>query len=225
MSFDNVPRCQHVKINGTQCGCPALRRRRMCFFHVRCQDQRKRIVSDQFKQARFIMPILEDANAIQLALMEIMQLLAMGQMDHKTAGLMLYALQTASVNLRNTHFEPQDVTKVVIDRGDVHRTCINGQQWFEEEFDEEEELEEENGDGEAVDEDEEDQDDTAKPAAASQSANEPGAAQAQPKPPRKVPVHLTMEEAREKVRGVIENWVLDSVEGKARRALTEGSDV
>jgi hypothetical protein len=66
MSFDNVPRCQHVKINGTQCGCPALRRRRLCFFHVRCQDQRKRIASDQFKQARFIMPILEDANAIQM---------------------------------------------------------------------------------------------------------------------------------------------------------------
>jgi hypothetical protein len=161
MSFDNVPRCQHVKINGTQCGCPALRRRRLCFFHVRCQDQRKRIASDQFKQARFIMPILEDANAIQMALMQIMQLLAMGQMDHKTAGLMLYALQTASVNLRNTRFEPQDVTKVVIDRDDVHRTCINGQQWFEEDFKEEEELVEEDGDDES-------EDVTAEPAAALQ---------------------------------------------------------
>src|SRR5579863_7735951 len=134
MSFDNVPRCQHIKINGTQCGCPALRRRRLCFFHVRCQDQRKRIMSDQFKQARFVMPILEDANAVQMALMQIMQLLSLGQMDHKTAGLMLYALQTASVNLRNTRFEPRDVTDVVIDRDDVHRTSINGPQWFEEDF-------------------------------------------------------------------------------------------
>jgi hypothetical protein len=220
MSFDNVPRCQHVKINGTQCGCPALRRRRLCFFHVRCQDQRKRIASDQFKQARFIMPILEDANAIQMALMEIMQLLSMGQMDHKTAGLMLYALQTASVNLRNTRFEPTDVTDVVIDRDDVHRTCINGQQWFEEDYEEEEEATEEaDGDDEVEDEDE-----TLIPAAAAQDANEPGATPAQPKPPKKVPTHLTLDEARAKVRGVIENWVMDSVEGKARQALTESSD-
>jgi hypothetical protein len=221
MSFDNVPRCQHIKINGTQCGCPALRRRRLCFFHVRCQDQRKRIASDQFKQARFIMPILEDANAIQLALMEIMQLLSMGQMDHKTAGLMLYALQTASVNLRNTHFEPHDVTKIVIDRGDVHRTCIDGQQWFEEEFDEEDEesAEEADGDDEAVDEV-----GAAKPAAAMPDANESTQATARPKPPKKVPAHLTMEEARAKVRGVIENWVLDTVEGKARQALTDEND-
>ena len=94
MSFDNVPRCQHVKMNGTQCGCPALRRRRLCFFHVRCQDQRKRIAADQFKQAKFVVPVLEDANAVQMALMQIMQLLGSGQMEHKTAGLMLYALQT-----------------------------------------------------------------------------------------------------------------------------------
>jgi hypothetical protein len=218
MSFDNVPRCQHVKMNGTQCGSPALRRRRLCFFHVRCQDQRKRIASDQFKQAKFVMPILEDANAVQMALMQIMQLLAAGQMDHKTAGLMLYALQTASVNLRNTRFEPGDPTDVVIDRDDVHRTCIDGQQWFEEDFDEEEEEEVEEED------EAEDEDDTAKPAAALQDANEPAAAQAPPKPPAKAPAHLTMEEARAKVRGVIENWVLDTVEGKARQALTEGSE-
>jgi hypothetical protein len=152
--------------------------------------------------------------------MEIMQLLSMGQMDHKTAGLMLYALQTASVNLRNTRFEPTDVTDVVIDRDDVHRTCINGQQWFEEDYEEEEEATEEaDGDDEVEDEDE-----TLIPAAAAQDANEPGATPAQPKPPKKVPTHLTLDEARAKVRGVIENWVMDSVEGKARQALTESSD-
>jgi hypothetical protein len=31
---------------------------------------------------------------VQMALMQIMQLLGSGQMEHKTAGLMLYALQT-----------------------------------------------------------------------------------------------------------------------------------
>ena len=38
----NYPdRCQHIKVNGTQCGSPALRRNRFCFFHKRFQDQRR----------------------------------------------------------------------------------------------------------------------------------------------------------------------------------------
>src|SRR5580698_9805416 len=144
MGLENVNRCQHVKMNGTQCGSPALRRRRLCFFHVRCQEQRTRIVENQFKQARFVVPVLEDANAVQMALMQVMELLGNGQMEHKTAALMLYALQTASCNLRNTEFEAEDATEVVIDRGDVHRTSMGGPQWFEEDFDDEaDEVEEE----------------------------------------------------------------------------------
>jgi hypothetical protein len=32
---ESVARCQHIKINGTQCGSPALRREIYCFFHMR----------------------------------------------------------------------------------------------------------------------------------------------------------------------------------------------
>ena len=74
---------------------------------------------------------------MQMALMQVMQLLGTGQMEHKTAALMLYALQTASCNLRNPEFEARDATDVVIDRGDVLRTCMGGPQWFEEDFDDE----------------------------------------------------------------------------------------
>jgi hypothetical protein len=56
-----------------------------------------------------------------------------------------YALQTASINLRNTEFEVDDVTDVVIDRDTVPATCINGQQWFEEDFADENEQEAEEG--------------------------------------------------------------------------------
>jgi hypothetical protein len=209
MSFDNVPRCQHVKMNGTQCGCPALRRRRLCFFHVRCQDQRKRIAADQFKQAKFVVPVLEDANAVQMALMQIMQLLGSGQMEHKTAGLMLYALQTASINLRNTRFEAE-VTDVVIDRDDVHRTSIGGPQWFEEDFEEEEEEDQADID--------EAQDDAKKLVPSEQAASEPNAAPAAAKA-GKLRENMTLDEAREKVRGVIHDWILDSVEGKARQEI------
>ena len=123
-------------MNGTQCGSPALRRRRHCFFHERIRRERAKIAADTAAQGRFDLPLLEDANSVQVTLMKVIQLLGAGRLDHKTAGLILYALQTASVNLKNLNFEADDATDVVIDRDDVHRTCINGPQWFEEDFEE-----------------------------------------------------------------------------------------
>jgi hypothetical protein len=134
MGLDDVPRCQHVKMNGTQCGSPALRRRRHCFFHERIRREQAKIAADASAQRSFDLPLLEDANSVQMALMKVIQMLGSGRMDHKTAGLMLYALQTASINLRNATFEADEATDVVIDRDDVDRTCIGGPQWFEEDF-------------------------------------------------------------------------------------------
>ena len=91
------------------------------------------------------LPVLEDANSVQMALMQVMQGLVTHTIDHKTAGLLLYGLQSAAVNVRNTKFEAYKATDVVIDRDTVHLTAINGPQWFEEDFDEEEESEEEDG--------------------------------------------------------------------------------
>jgi hypothetical protein len=134
MGLEDVPRCQHVKVNGVQCGSPALRRRRRCYFHEGVRLERKEFIADQFAQRSFNLPVLEDANAVQLTLMKVMQLLVNGRMDYKMAGLMLYALQTASCNLRNVKFEAEKPTDVVIDPKDVDRTCLNGPQWFEQDF-------------------------------------------------------------------------------------------
>jgi hypothetical protein len=71
MSMDNVPRCQHIKVNGIQCGCPALRRNRLCFFHKRFHEQRINISAKrQRRYAILDMPVLEDANSIQVSLMQ-----------------------------------------------------------------------------------------------------------------------------------------------------------
>ena len=200
MGMDDVPRCQHVKVNGTQCGSPALRRRRHCFFHNRMLDGKKRFAESGVKpRPLFSMCLLEDANSVQVALMQVLQLLGSGQMDHRTAGLMLYGLQTASINLRNTEFEAEEATDVVIDRDDVHRTSINGPQWFEEDFDEEEEEE-----AEAEEEREEEADGEDEVAAAPMEA-EAGPEVAAGK---KIP---TLEEARMQVQGLIHNWVLETV--------------
>ena len=202
MGLENVNRCQHVKVNGTQCGSPALRCRRLCFFHVRCQEQRARIVENQFKQARFVVPVLEDANAVQMALMQVMELLGNGQMEHKTAALMLYALQTASCNLRNTEFEAEDVEDVVIDRGDVGRTCIGGPQWVEEDFDDEE------GEDDDGEDDEEDDGVEAEGAAVAEGAGVKASVQ---KPEERVSV----DEARRRVQKVVVDWVVETVKAEA----------
>ena len=53
----------------------------------------------------FQLPLLEDANSIQIAIGDTLNALLAGQIDHKTAGLLLYGLQTAATNVRHTDFE------------------------------------------------------------------------------------------------------------------------
>lgn len=135
MGLENVPRCRHVKVNGIQCGSPALRRRRYCFFHNRMLDRDRRFAQDTRQRSMFFsMRLLEDANSVQVALMQVMTLLGAGQMEPKIAGLLLYGLQTASSNLKRTNFEPEKSTDIVINRDTVDQTCINGPQWFTRDF-------------------------------------------------------------------------------------------
>jgi pyruvate/2-oxoglutarate dehydrogenase complex dihydrolipoamide acyltransferase (E2) component len=145
MSIFAVPRCQHLKVNGTQCGSPALKRNRFCFFHKRFQEEQIKLNTDRARHGRasLYLPVLEDANSIQVSLMQIMRLLASRQIDSKIAGLLLYALQTASVNLHHTNFEPAHREAVVIDPRTIDQTCIGCDQWSEEDFPDEEETEEE----------------------------------------------------------------------------------
>ena len=217
MGLDDVPRCQHVKMNGTQCGSPALRCRRHCFFHERIRREQAKIAADLSAQRLFDLPLLEDANSVQMALMKVIQMLGAGRLDHKTAGLMLYALQTASVNLRNTTFEVNDATDVVIDRDDVHRTSLGGPQWFEEDFEAEGEADEEaeEADEEAEDDEEAEEDVEQKNVVVAGQADTAAA-----KKPAAAVNHPTADEARKQevrksVQGVVRNWLLEAAREKA----------
>jgi hypothetical protein len=146
-------RCQHLKVNGTQCGSPALRRNRFCYFHKRHHEERVALYLDHLKNDRLKderrrrritidLPVLEDPNSIQVSLMQIMRLLIGGQLDGKVAGLLLYALQTASANLPRTKFEPY-IHDVVLDPRSVDETPLQMHIWEDDDFDDEEEYEEE----------------------------------------------------------------------------------
>ncbi len=95
----HIPRCQHVRVNGIQCGSPAIRGKRHCYFHSRHQLK-------PAHESAFDFPTLEDANAIQVALMQVIRAIADNKIECKRAGLLLYALQTAAYNLKHTKLEP-----------------------------------------------------------------------------------------------------------------------
>lgn len=147
-------RCQHIKVNGTQCGCPALRRHKLCYFHTRHHNERVQLNLDRAnakpvrgrrRPAMLDLPVLEDANAIQVSLSQIIRLIVTGEIDGKAAGLVLYALQTASTNLRNTSFEPVLQT-IILDPKTVGETPLRALAWtdsdFESDSDEDEEANE-----------------------------------------------------------------------------------
>jgi hypothetical protein len=137
----NFPnRCQHIKVNGTQCGCPALRHNKLCYFHKRNHEERIELDFDRRKNARarrrkvvMELPVLEDANSIQVSLMQIMRLIISGQIDGKTAGLLLYALQTASANLPRVRFDPF-MHDVVLDPKTVNETPLSAHVWEDSDF-------------------------------------------------------------------------------------------
>ncbi len=129
----HIPTCHHLKANGVWCGSPALRGHRFCYFHHQWREDHAAAEPEARNSGApslsapgnsggpplsalplgrqggvvppFELPLLEDANAIQVALQRVMQAILNDAIDNRKAGLLLYALQTASSNLKNTHFD------------------------------------------------------------------------------------------------------------------------
>ncbi len=104
---DGAPRCEKVREDGTVCGCPQMKGYRYCYAHERMLEMRS---------SRLELPALEDANAIQMAIMRVQKALIDDEISEKKAGLLLYSLQMASSNLKNTTFtdsKKQVVTEMV----------------------------------------------------------------------------------------------------------------
>ncbi|HSA94229.1 MAG TPA: hypothetical protein VLE48_14545 [Terriglobales bacterium] len=92
-------RCQHVRLNGLRCGSPAVRGRRLCYYHQQARRS---------KRPNYDLPIPEDATSIQLGLLQVIRALQDKAHDTKTCALLIYALQTASANLKQLAREQQE---------------------------------------------------------------------------------------------------------------------
>jgi hypothetical protein len=93
--------CEFVKTNGARCGSPAMRNYFYCYFHRNCLELTPVVGKTGFK-----LPVLEDAEAIQVAITKVIQALAFGTIDPVRAKFMLYGLQVASQNLKRANFKP-----------------------------------------------------------------------------------------------------------------------
>jgi hypothetical protein len=109
--------CEHIKTNGEFCGSPAMRGRNYCYFHLTYIGRRLRAERVHAKamanavNASVVpleLPPLEDANSVQMALMQVIDAILHNRLDTKRAGLVLYALQTASSNLARTDLRQQN---------------------------------------------------------------------------------------------------------------------
>ena len=127
----SIARCQHIKVNGTQCGSPSLKSERLCFFHNRWHEARiefTRAGQPVEEITALDLPVLEDANSVQVAIMQVLRLIIAKQVDPKIAGLLLYGLQTASLNLKRANFEPFE-RKVVIEPNQVGNSPLGEYVW------------------------------------------------------------------------------------------------
>jgi hypothetical protein len=126
MSSITARRCQHIKVNGTRCGSPALRQNKSCFYHhqnhpatVLCYDDTKHAIG------KINLPVFEDAYSIQTVIREVVQLVLQKRVEPKTASLLLYALQIASSNLKRMELEKPQPAEVVTDLESVSSEPTN----------------------------------------------------------------------------------------------------
>jgi hypothetical protein len=86
--------CRHILPRGTKCKSPALRGKVYCYFH----DCLQRFEQDGQRDASepVLLPPLEDAHGIQMAITQVLAALGSGRLDNRKVGLYLYGLQLAS---------------------------------------------------------------------------------------------------------------------------------
>jgi hypothetical protein len=100
-----------------------------CYFHYRWRMTTVDLShSAHHVTTEFVLPVLEDADSIQITLGQIMRMIVCRQVDTKSAGLLLYALQIASSNLRRTQFEPYH-RNVTVDLFRVPERIIGDEAW------------------------------------------------------------------------------------------------
>lgn len=154
--------CAHVKASGDTCGSYALRGSNVCYWHHKARESREeRGVANRRARAKttgIVLPLLEDANSIQVAIQMVAQAVADRRITRSEAGMLLYSVQLAIMNLKNMEL-PEAVysrrTLIVPTEGDAHEDLLDTVEIPQNEDPEFEEDEDPDDDGDDVEDSEE----------------------------------------------------------------------
>jgi hypothetical protein len=126
-----IRRCRHVRTNGTQCGSPALKGKELCFYHEQNQPREMELYLDgeRYPDGSMMMPVFEDAHSIQTVIRQVVHLMLARRIERKDAGLLLYALQIASGNLKMMQAEKAKPTQVVVEPDKATETPLGMTPW------------------------------------------------------------------------------------------------
>ena len=98
----SCPTCGHRKADGILCGSPALRGKKLCYFHLR-EHKRSQHVADARRRADVLGPKLPPMKSfadILSALHEVMNAIASYRVSPQRAGIILFSLQQAALPRR-----------------------------------------------------------------------------------------------------------------------------
>jgi hypothetical protein len=91
--------CRHIFTDGHRCGSACLRHEEFCYYHHTTRRPVENPRRRRSREAQFDLPLPEDRSAIQSSIGEVLRRIASNEIDSKRAGLLLYGLQIASLNL------------------------------------------------------------------------------------------------------------------------------
>jgi hypothetical protein len=91
--------CRHIFTDGRRCGSACLRQEEFCYYHHTTRRPVENPRQRRSRQSQFDLPLPEDRSAIQCSIGEVLRRIASNEIDSKRAGLLLYGLQIASINL------------------------------------------------------------------------------------------------------------------------------
>ena len=91
--------CRHIFTDGRRCQSPCLRAEEFCYYHPTTRRPAPNPRARHSRRSTFELPLPEDRSAIQHSIGQVLQRIAANDIDPRRAGLLLYGLQIASLNL------------------------------------------------------------------------------------------------------------------------------
>jgi hypothetical protein len=108
--------CRHIFTDGHRCASPCLRGEEFCYYHHNTRTPVENPKQRRSRRSTFHLPLPDpnDRSGIQLAIGQVLQRIAANDIDPRRAGLLLYGLQIASLNLPKpqSRSQPQSQSKV-----------------------------------------------------------------------------------------------------------------